>query len=87
MLYDVDSGHMKPVNADVLKKLEYTLGIDLAALYQNVDACDNDFKDGWNNGVEFSPDESGHIPCFFHMTIMREWVGDSQKTNCKVPGR
>lgn len=55
MLYYPDRGHMKPVETNVLNKLEYTYGIDPAALYQNIDACDNSFDEGWNNGVELSP--------------------------------
>ncbi|KAL4861432.1 hypothetical protein BDV12DRAFT_204031 [Aspergillus spectabilis] len=35
MLYFPDNGHMKPVDADVLNKLEYTYGVDPAALYLN----------------------------------------------------
>ncbi|KAJ5383827.1 hypothetical protein N7517_001738 [Penicillium concentricum] len=85
MLYYPDGGHMKPVDADVLNKLEFTYGIDPAALYQNVDACDNSFDDGWSNGVELSPDGNGYTPCFFNMIIMREWTGDCTKRNWKFP--
>ncbi|KAL5338950.1 hypothetical protein BJX70DRAFT_398151 [Aspergillus crustosus] len=84
-LYHPVSGHMQPVDSNILNHLEFTYDIDPAALYVNTDRCDNSFQDGWNNRVGLEPDEFGYTPCFFDMIIMRAWEKDCVKSNWKYP--
>lgn len=76
---------MKPDDAEVPNKLECKYSINPTALYQNADASDNSFDEGWSNGVEFLPDGNGYNPRFFSMIIMREWAGGCVKRSWKFP--
>ncbi|KAL5335220.1 hypothetical protein BJX70DRAFT_375817 [Aspergillus crustosus] len=84
-LYWTDGGHQKPVDANVLNKLEFKYGIDPAALYKNVDACDNNFDNGANNELSLADDENGYTPCFFNMIVIRTWEKDCVRVNPNFP--